>query len=129
MIIAVFMLLLSGVMPHHHHGHTLCMAMEECMADHQCNDLHTSHSGDSRGCEREVCPVYHHYVSKTVSHTQNVDNLQNKLLSSFWMILVALWMILSSSGSHHKPSIYQQISLYLSAVRRGKGLRAPPAFI
>lgn len=41
---AIFMLLLSTVVPHHHHLHQACIIGEKCLMDGKINDRHTSHS-------------------------------------------------------------------------------------
>lgn len=118
--VSVFAILVTLIVPHHHHNGVGCLVMEQCEADNTYNDEHTAHHEEHNGdvaCVRN----FHSLQAKPYGMDEGLPQLPCSFVASVF------------NGS--LPEVYfaeeipydGYVSSYLSAiVSRAVPLRAPP---
>ncbi|MDY5773539.1 MAG: hypothetical protein SPK32_08930 [Bacteroidaceae bacterium] len=127
--LAMILLIVFSVWPHHHHNESLCMVMEICHEDHALNDCHTHHH-DAEEHNEQSCRVHSNLISLNSTHEQEI------LFKSSTDVLPHLIAWLSpcpdltegvlTAFRHFCP---RSIPLRFYYLASGNGLRAPPHFI
>lgn len=125
MCVAILMVLLSTVFPHHHHLGEVCTAIERCAIDGNDNDEHTHHHGDEEdGCT--LRQMHQFVVCDSVGHAHPRCPLPHLLHSP-----MALAAYMATIPAYH-PSVYTLLyyiepSADAFSMADAHGRRAPPA--
>jgi hypothetical protein len=99
--LAVFTLLVSVIVPHHHHGNMVCIVASHC--EHECNDAGYACGGDCRHHQhdndnKDGMPFNIHCIAKANYVVSNQSEVRNKLCAN--------------NGDNHNPH-FVPVSLYL----------------
>lgn len=127
MYVAILMVLLSTVFPHHHHLGEICTAIERCAIDGNDNDEHTHHHGDEDGdcvllqmhqfvvCDR----IGHHHARCPLPHLYHIPAAMAADFAA----------IATSAPSVYTLLYYIEPSAGVISVADAHGLRAPPTIV
>ena len=143
--LATFMLLVSVITPHHHHGDTVCISTS-CYA-HENNDAGHECDGDFADCcphhhhdnenDSENCPFDDNCVAKTSYVVSNQAEIKQKILSHdgnnnihFLPVFLLLTSFYDTDAKfvHLTKRRYKERDFFRESdnVNRTNGLRAPP---
>lgn len=135
MTITAIVLLLSSVLPHHHHGDRVCYALESCELDHSFNDGHTHHHDNNDEHHEGSCIADFKYI---VGESHNDTKCGISDFSDFnpdqtfylpLLYLVAEINNLTSSDTISGGFFRRHLLEYKSPdYSQFHGLRAPPSF-
>lgn len=128
--VSVLIILVSAIMPHHHHRDLACIVMEFCQQDSAVNDVHTNHHADDgtehgRACVAET----DYYAFNTACRVKyNCDNHIH--------FFPFLYLNFADILTHHAENTFakSEYGKYISFYTFGEaaqfhGLRAPPAIL
>lgn len=132
--IAILLITVFSVIPHHHHKEVLCVIMEMCEEDNTYNDQHTEHetsqedsSHDDGGCVVDVSYTAPSQVMKGGSTSVDGGD-QYSLIQCF--CLIASYSLYTPDFSIIKTAYSCYVVSYESAfLGRSSGLRAPPVYL
>lgn len=130
--IAILLITVFSVVPHHHHKEMLCMVMEMCENDNTYNDQHTEHETSQEDANHENgCVVNTLYTTPSASlngDSSLVDGgNQHSLFQCF--CLLASYILYTPEYSIIKATCPPYAVSYKSAyLGLSCGLRAPPSF-
>lgn len=128
--IAVLLITVFSIVPHHHHQEVLCVVMEMCEKDNTYNDQHTEHDTSQEETNHESgCTVNSLYTASThiLKSDSSLSDGNNQLSLAQCFCLLASYLLYTPELSVNKTAYprcvvsYQSASLGLSS-----GLRAPP---
>ncbi len=120
LILAVSLSVMLGTpfVSHHHHGSKVCTAKEYCQHDHETNDRHTTHHGDTSPCaERGDC---------VVSRTTDNERAPQPQQSDFYAIAVYPCMADHASQPYTVISVVADSGRPSQAIFKMASLRGPP---
>lgn len=127
--LAMILLIVFSVWPHHHHKESLCMVMEICHEDHALNDCYTHHHHTEEHGEQS-CRVHSNLIGSNNTHEQET------LFKSATDVLPHLiaWPspcpdLTEGVLTAFRNFILRSIPLRLLHLASVTGLRAPPHFI
>lgn len=130
--LAAVMLLVSGIVPHHHHDGVACMIVEHCGKDNSVNDRHTNHPvGDiqhepSCVAESDYTPYIDSRTKCKISSCDHCGSPNHIHLFSI-LYLAADFLPYSAETASASPEYGEYALFYKSAeTSRFHGLRAPP---
>lgn len=132
-MLSTFMVLVSSVMPHHHHEGMICIGVETCYAEqHNCGCESEHHSGNDANHEHHSCTADAQYLTK-----QSVDDAKQKNCSCnnlehihlFPVHFIVNWLLSPIETVVEKTEYGEFLITYTSVnVNHAHGLRAPPYF-
>ncbi|WP_298648903.1 DUF6769 family protein [uncultured Proteiniphilum sp.] len=132
-VLSVLIVLVSGTIPHHHHGNgAMCFFMAHCENNNSTDDKHTSQNTHTCHHETTCIAEANYYInpeSKVKIKAPSCDNCDNPghihLFPLFY--LVSDFLIYPAYNTYTKPKYGEYILFYTSAeVSQFHGLRAPP---
>lgn len=128
--IAILLITVFSVVPHHHHKEKLCMAVEICKEDNTYNDQHTEHETSQEEANHEngciVNTLYAVFAAFLNENSSSVDGDNRHSLVQCLCLLVSY--ILYTPDFLTTKAAYQGYAFpYESACfNLSCGLRAPP---
>lgn len=117
-IMAIAVLMLLPMLPHHHHNMAACIAVETCETDNVPNDKHTNHGGDATSCIEQVS-----FVKAKISVQKNLVNKYVQIIFGLALIFSFLFFSGKSQLKLSDISVYP-IVMYEPNINC---LRAPPS--
>nr|WP_305210078.1 DUF6769 family protein [Bacteroides intestinalis] len=130
--IAILLITVFSIVPHHHHKEVLCMVIEMCMEDNTINDQHTTHDTSGENAEHgHACITNAQYTAPTHvlkgsffsedgSNQQAVYSLY--LLASYLLYTPELPITRTVYGEY-------TVSYEFAPLGLCSGLRAPPYYL
>ena len=127
------MVLVSGILPHHHHGSMTCVGIEECFVEkHNCGCESEHHSGSDTDHDEHSCVADAHFLAqKTTDNSNQKDCSCHNLnhLHFFPVHFIVNWLLSPFETEIEKPDYGEYLVTYTSVnVNHAHGLRAPPFF-
>ena len=116
-------MLIAPMIPHHHHGEEVCVVMERCSIDHNINDKHTSHHGESNECSSCIKNVQ--WLDVRVSGNRNISDL---CLLPLLVVFGYEWHVKDIQMAELKKHFCRSAVPILEGYGGVSGLRAPPCF-
>ncbi|MDD4778674.1 MAG: hypothetical protein PHV53_10360 [Fermentimonas sp.] len=114
MALAILLLIVVGMLPHHHHGETACFVLEHCEQDKNINDDHT---GDSEEDAPHSC----------FAETEYMRPSYNPINTSPIFCLIADIPVFDSEIAAFKVEYAEYLTFYkFEDTSQYNGLRAPP---
>ncbi len=95
-LLAMLMVTLATVIPHHHHDTMICIVQEVCEIDGCCDDEHTHHSDANHDEDESHCVAHEQYYPSENIHIDNQDFGED--LSDISPILCILAEILTENS-------------------------------
>jgi hypothetical protein len=126
------MLLVLGIVPHHHHDGAVCMVMERCEKDNSVNDEHTNHHPDEGMKQGQSCVAdgdFYAFLpdSRIKCSTSFCDNCDNHAHFFSILYLFADFLTHPEENISIKSEYGEYIAFYTSAeASQFHSLRAPP---
>ncbi len=71
--LAMMMVTLATVLPHHHHQTMICIVEEVCEMDGCCDDEHTQHSDANHDQDESHCVAHKQYCPSEILHIELQD--------------------------------------------------------
>ncbi len=71
--LAMMMVTLATVLPHHHHQTMICIVEEVCEMDGCCDDEHTHHSDANHDQDESHCVAHKQYCPSEILHIELQD--------------------------------------------------------
>jgi hypothetical protein len=129
--LAALMVLVMNVLPHHHHGDSVCVVMEHCEKDDSAGGGHADHSDDMTDHGKEC--VFETVVA-TITQTDSESRCKVSACGDPYHVhlfhvlyIVAEVLPDPAETPDFKPDHGEYVSFYTSAeASRFHGLRAPP---
>jgi len=133
--LAIFIVLASGIIPHHHHDNgAICFFMTDCQKDNSTNgeNAQDSHArGHNTTCVAEASyyTSSENEVKVRVSSCNNCDNPSHIHLFPL-LYLVPNFLIHPAHNTVTKPKYSEYLLFYpFAEVNQPHGLRAPPSML
>jgi hypothetical protein len=130
--LATLMLLMSGIVPHHHHEGIACMVMEFCESDNAINDEHAHHHDKGNMPYGALCVAESDYIVPQTHHdlkckVSSCTHLNHDYL--FPILLLASDYLSDISAQASIQWEYGECILFYTTTCASSihGLRAPPA--
>ena len=78
-LMAMLMVMLTSVVPHHHHQTIACFVKEVCVEDGCCNDRHTAHSDTDPEENESHCVAHEEYFQADDLRLDSVGQSPSRL--------------------------------------------------
>jgi hypothetical protein len=100
-ILALAMITLVTVVPHHHHQTMVCFVREICCLDGCCDDEHTQHNDANQPEDERHCIAHEHYlISENIIEELQITSLDCQALIAVILDDIFIKEETSRTGSH-----------------------------